>query len=187
MDDSTIVELYLSRDESAISRTEEKYGAKLRKIANQILNDLPASEECENDTYLKAWNLIPPNEPRTYLFSFLGRITRHIAIDLCRKRSSKKRSAVFCELTREMEECLPSDQHDVESVVEAAELSRLLNRYLDHKSEEQQNVFVRRYWYFDTIPEISRRYGFSQSKVKMMLFRMREEVRALLGKEGYTV
>ena len=187
MDDSEIVDLYLSRDEAAISRTAVKYGARLRRIADQILNDPCDAEECENDTYLQAWNLIPPNEPRTYLFSFLGRITRHLAIDLCRKRGAEKRSAVFCELTREMEECLPSDSGDVEQAVEAADLSRILNEFLARHSAEQQLVFVRRYWFFDTVPEISRRCGFSQSKVKMMLLRMREELRTWLGKEGYSV
>ena len=86
MDDAQIVELYLSRDESAISETAAKYGQRLRLIAERILGDAPAAEECENETYLKAWGLIPPNEPRTYLFAFLGRITRHLAIDEYRKK-----------------------------------------------------------------------------------------------------
>lgn len=185
MDDSQIVELYLARDESAITETAQKYGARLRRLANQILHDPATSEECENDTYLQAWERIPPNEPRTYLFPFLGRITRHLAIDLCRRQSSQKRSAVFCELTKEMEECLPSPNDDAESIVAAAELQRRINAFLEQRSAAQQNVFVRRYWYFDTVPEISKRYGFSQSKVKMMLSRMRAELRVQLRNEGY--
>ena len=187
MDDSKIVELYLSRDEAAISETALKYGSRLRSIANRILGDISASEECENDTYLKAWGLIPPHEPRSYLFSFLGKITRHLAIDECRKRDSEKRSAVFCELTQEMRECLPSENDDAESLLEASELRCAVNAFLERQSDERQNIFVRRYWYFDSIPEISRRYGFSRSKVKMTLCRMREELRVWLGKEGYTV
>ena len=187
MEDAAIVELYLARDESAIAETAEKYGPKLRRLADRLLHDPPAAEDCENDAYLQAWELIPPHEPRTYLFPFLGRIVRHLAIDVCRRRSSEKRSAVFCELTGEMAECLPSGRGDeAESAAEAAELIRLLNAFLDRHREEQRNVFVRRYWYFDTVPEIGRRYGFSQSKVKMMLSRMREELRAELEKEGYT-
>ena len=108
MDDSKIVELYLSRDESAISQTAQKYGTNLRQIANSILNNMASAEECENDTYLEAWNRIPPNEPRTYFFAFLGKIIRHLAIDECRKKTSQKRHALFCELTAEMEECIPS-------------------------------------------------------------------------------
>jgi len=186
MEDPMIVDLYLSRDESAISETAQKYGSRLRLIADRILNDAQSSEECENDTYLQAWNLIPPHEPRTYLFSFLGRITRHLAIDLCRKLSSEKRSAVFCELTNEMAECIPSQDDSVESHVEAEELGRTISAFLDMHSDVQQDVFVRRYWFFDTVPEISKRYGFTQSKVKMILSRMRCELRDFLEKRGYT-
>jgi len=184
MDDSKIVELYLSRDESAISHTAQKYGSKLRQIANHILDDMESAEECENDTYLEAWNRIPPHEPRTYLFAFLGRIARHLAIDVCRKSASQKRQALFCELTTEMGECI-SDGSNVENEVEAKELSRAISAFLDSCSEEQRNVFVRRYWFFDSISEICARYGFSQSKVKSMLFRMREGLRDYLTKEGY--
>lgn len=187
MDDSRIVDLYLSRDKTAVSQTAEKYGAKLRCIANRILDDLPAAEECENDTYFSAWNLIPPNEPRTCLFPFLGRITRHIAIDAVRKRRAGKRNAVFCELTKEMEECIPSWSGSVENAAEASELSGIISAFLEKHTQDQQNVFVRRYWYFDPVREISRRYGFSVSKVKMMLSRMRAELREVLEKEGYSV
>ena len=166
MDDSRIVDLFLSRNESAISETAQKYGARLRRIADQVLNDAPSSEECENDTYLQAWEIIPPNEPRNYLFSFLGKITRHIAIDMCRKRSSDE---------------------TVEDSLEADDLSRMIGAFLDKHSDDQQKVFVRRYWFFDTVPEISRRYGFTQSKVKMTLSRMRTELRDYLEKEGYSV
>ncbi len=185
MDDSKIVELYLSRDESAISHTAQKYGLKLRQIADSILNNKASAEECENDTYLEAWKLIPPNEPRSYLFAFLGKITRHLAIDECRKHASQKRQALFCELTQEMEECIPG-QGNVEGDIEANALSQAINTFLDHCSEEQRNVFVRRYWFFDTIPEICNRYDFTQGKVKTMLFRMREALRYYLEKEGYT-
>ena len=89
MDDGSIVDLYLARDETAIARTSEKYGAALRTLANRILDDEPASEECENDTYLETWNRIPPHEPRDYFFPFLGRIARHLAIDRCRRRDAQ--------------------------------------------------------------------------------------------------
>lgn len=186
MDDSKIVELYLSRDETAISQTERKYGLKLKRIAYNILNNMASAEECENDTYLEAWNRIPPNEPRSYLFAFLGRITRHLAIDECRKIASQKRQALFCELTQEMEECIPG-KNDVEEAVNADALSRSISQFLRGFSETQCNVFVRRYWFFDSISDISKRYNFSQSKVKTMLFRMREELRDYLKKEGYTI
>ena len=186
LEDAKIVELYLSRDESAVSQTAQKYGSKLRQIAHRILNNRASAEECENDTYLAAWHLIPPNEPRTYLFAFLGKITRHLAIDECRKNASKKRHALFCELTREMEECI-SGENDTEGEVEAEALTQAISAFLRTCPEEQRDVFVRRYWFFDSVAEISRRYGFSQSKVKTMLFRLREGLRRFLEKEGYTI
>ena len=138
MDDSKIVELYLSRDETAISQTERKYGLKLKRIAYNILNNMASAEECENDTYLEAWNRIPPNEPRSYLFAFLGKITRHLAIDECRKIASQKRQALFCELTQEMEECIPG-KNEVEEAVNADALSRSISQFLSGFSETQLN------------------------------------------------
>lgn len=184
MDDDKIVELYLSRDENAISQTANKYGSRLRNIANNILNDRETAKECENDTYLKAWNLIPPNEPREYLFAFMGRIARHIALDRCKNDNRQKRHAIYCELTQEMQECIPSESNP-ESDVEAQYLSDLIDGFLGTCTREQRSVFVRRYWYFETIPVICKRYGFSQSKVKMMLLRMREQLKEYLIKGGY--
>ena len=186
MDDSVIVDLYLSRDESAISQTSHKYGLKLRQIANGILDNMSSAEECENDTYLEAWNRIPPNEPRTYLFAFLGKIIRHLAIDECRKNASQKRYALFCELTQEMEQCIPG-RNDVEESFEAEALSQSINAFLSTCPENQRNIFIRRYWYFDSVKEIAQRFGCSQSKVKTSLFRMREGLKNHLQKEGYTI
>ena len=187
MDDSNIVDLFLARDESAISHTENKYGTKLRDIANRVLNDYALAEECENDTYLTAWNQIPPNEPRTYLFAFLAKIIRCLATDELRKRNSAKRSAVFCELTSEMEECISSESSSVEDALDAKELGGLIASFLRRYSQEQQNIFVRRYWYFDSIQEINELYGFSKGKVTVTLSRMRKELRSYLMKEGYLV
>lgn len=185
MDDSKIVDLYLSRDESAISQTADKYGARLRVLANRILDDSFAAEECENDTYLSAWRLIPPNEPRTYLFAFLGKITHGLAIDEIRRRKSAKRGATVCELTKEMEECLSLGSLNVEDAAVARELGALITAFLKKRSRDQQLVFARRYWYYDTIDEIADRYGFSRSKVNMILSRMRKDLSAYLKKEWY--
>ncbi|MBQ6676635.1 MAG: RNA polymerase sigma factor [Clostridia bacterium] len=187
MDDSKIVDLFLARDESAISHIASKYGSGLRNIASKILNDYTAVEECENDTYLTAWNKIPPNEPRTYLFPFLGKIIRCIATDEVRRQNRLKRNAIILELTAEMEECLPSDASDPDETVNIKELGALITSFLKTCSTEQRKVFVRRYWYFDSIQEISELYGFSKSKVKIILFRMRTDLSAFLQKEGYQV
>ena len=186
MDDGSIVDLYLARDETAISHTSVKYGAALRTLANRILCDEPASEECENDTYLEAWNRIPPHEPRDYFFPFLGRIARHLAIDRCRRRDAQKRSALLCELTAELELCLPAKEN-VEAEVNASELEMVIRRFLSDCSEEQRGIFLRRYWYFDTIPAVAARFGCTESKVKVTLHRLRERLRAVLEEEGWTI
>ena len=184
MDDNAIVELYLSRNEEAIDRTSEKYGVQLRNIANNILNDIETAKECENDAYLETWNLIPPHEPRNYLFAFIGKIIRHISINECIKNRRQKRYALFCELTKEMEECIPSNSN-TEKDAELSELSGIINRFLSGCTEEQQNVFVRRYWYFDSVEQIAAAYGFSKSKVKTMSFRMRSGLKEYLEQGGY--
>ena len=186
MEDEKIVELYLQRDETAISETAKKYGVRLQALAHRIVSDAQAAEECENETYLEAWNRIPPKEPRTYLFAFLGRIARHIAIDECRRSTSKKRSALLVELSAEMEECL-AGEGSVEEVIEEQELSRAIMDFLSDCSLQQRRVFLRRYWFFDTIPEICQRYGYSESRVKTMLFRMRKNLKEHLEREGYAV
>lgn len=186
MDDEKIVELYLSRNEDAIAQTAQKYGPRLRNIANNILNDRETAKECENDAYLETWNLIPPHEPRNYLFAFVGKIVRHLALNVCKKNNRQKRYAVYCELTQEMQECIPA-VNDTEAELEANYLSSLIDEFLESCSEEQQNVFVRRYWYFDSVSQIAKAYGFSQSKVKTMLFRMRSELKKHLEKGGYDV
>ena len=186
MDDERIIDLYFARDESAIRETADKYGARLRAIAYAILEDRESAEECENDVYLEAWKRIPPNEPRGYLFEYLGRITRHLAIDECRRRNALKRQIVYCELTKEMEECLPGGE-SAESRMEAQEFQQILTAFLSGKPKMQRSVFLRRYWYFDSIAEISRRFGFSEEKVKSILFRMRGELKKQLEKEGYTI
>ena len=184
LDDNRIVDLYLNRDEAAISRTSEKYGSRLRNVAYGIVEDLHTAEECENDTYMAAWNSIPPHEPRNYLFAFLARITRHVALDFCKERRRLKRSAYICELSAELEQCIPAP-NDTECRVDAMVLCEAINAFLATLSDEKRNVFMRRYWYLDSIATISRRYGLSQSKVKSILFRSRNLLREHLNKEGY--
>ena len=149
MDDGKIVDLYLSRDEAAIRQTAEKYSSPLRRIAYNIVRDVQTAEECESDTYLKAWNSIPPHEPRDFLFAFLARITRHCALDFCRKRSRLKRAAFLCELSAEMEQCIPHTGPKPEDVVEqmaAEELGQVINGFLRKLPQQQWSVFLQRYW-----------------------------------------
>lgn len=186
MEDAAIVDLFLAREESAIRYTAEKYGARLRGIAQGILNDRTAAEECENDAYWEAWRRIPPHEPRDYLFAFLGRIIRHLAIDACRRRGADKRSALFCELTEELANCLPAPA-GVEEAFNARALGEAINGYLSGCPARRRQLFVRRYWYFDSVEALSRRFGVSQSNVKTTLFRMRNELKDYLLREGFEV
>ena len=108
MEDDAIVTLYWQRNEEALRASAEKYGSRLRGLAQRILADAHDAEECENDTYLEAWNRIPPHRPESYLYPFLARITRHLSLNCCRDRERLKRSAHLCELSAEMEQCLPA-------------------------------------------------------------------------------
>ena len=182
--DEQIVGLYLTRDESAIQHTAEKYGPRLRRLSYGIVADQQTAEECENDTYLQAWNRIPPQEPRSYLAAFLARITRNLSIDRCRSRDRLKRGAVMVELSAELECCIPAPD-DTACRLEAQELAGIISAFLKEQPPMQRDVFLRRYWYADDIAQIARRYYMTQSKVKSMLFRTRNALRAHLEKEGY--
>ena len=186
LDDSRIVELYRMRDEEAIRKTAEKYGSRLFSLAYGIVHDRQTSEECENDTYMHAWNAIPPHEPKLYLYAFLARITRHLALNCCRHRSQLKRSAQICELSAEMEQCIPSPD-DVECRIDDMTLKHAINGFLSTLDAEKRNIFIRRYWYLDSIADISARFALSESKLKTTLFRCRNMLRKHLEKEGYTL
>ena len=186
MEDDKIVDLYLRRDEDAIHRTAEKYGSRLRSLALGILGDREGAEECENDTYLTAWNTIPPHVPKLYFYPFLARITRNLSLTRCRERTRLKRSAHVEELSREMEQCIPAPD-DLSCRMDELALRQAINGFLDTLPEKKRNVFVRRYWYLDSIEDISKRYGISVSNVKTMLLRSRNGLREYLIKEGYTL
>ncbi len=186
MDDVKIVALFFARDEAAIQHTADVYGARLRAISQNIVRDMPTAEECENDTYLQAWHSIPPHAPQTYLFAFLARIIRHVSLNRCRDRQRLKRWAYLCELSAEMEQCIPSPD-DCECRMDEQLFADIINRFLSSLSQPKRVVFLRRYWYLDSITDIAARYGYSESRVKTMLFRTRNELRHYLEREGYAV
>ena len=183
-DDSGIVELFLERNEQALVFAARKYGVSLRKIALAVLGDESDAQECENDAYLKAWNSIPPNEPRTWLLPYLSKLVRETAIDRLRKEQAKKRAAQFTELTQEIESSLPS-LNDVETEVDGALLSAAISAFLRQQPLQKRNIFLRRYWYMDSVAEISKRYSVSEGKVKTVLFRLRGDLKDHLKREGY--
>ena len=186
MEDWKIVELFWDRDEAAIRYACEKYGTRLRALSHSIVQDRQTAEECENDTYMEAWDTIPPHSPKTYLYAFLARITRHLSLNCCRDRSRLKRSAHICELSAEMEQCIPTPD-DCACRVDDLVLAAAINSFLASLHVEERNIFLRRYWYLDSIADISKQFGCSESKVKTTLFRSRNQLRAQLEKEGYTL
>lgn len=186
MDNTTIIDLYFARDEAAIRHTAEKYGGRLRALSHGIVQDMQTAEECENDTYLQAWNAILPHDPKEYLYAFLARITRHISLNRCRDRRRLKRSAYICELSAELEQCIPAPD-DAQCRLDDLALSEAINGFLGALDEEKRNLFLRRYWYLDSISDLARCFAMSESKVKTTLFRCRAQLRAHLEKEGYTL
>lgn len=186
MEDSKIVDLYLARDEKAIAFTSQKYGNRLRRLADRILNDASTAEECENDTYMHAWNSIPPHEPRDYFLPFLSKIIRFLALDNLKAMTRKCRNADFVELSAEIENCIPATD-DIALLAEGKELSRLISDYLRTLPSEKRNIFLRRYWFMNSVAEVAERFGISEGKVKTVLFRVRKGLRDYLQKEGYPV
>ena len=184
MDDLRIVQLFKDRSETAIEAVSQQYGAQIRQIALNVLGNEEDAAECENDTYMRAWESIPPNDPGEYLFPYLAKIARGIAISRFRAQSAQKRSAEFVALTKEAEECIPGGQ-DVESQVDGKLLAQAVSSWLSSVSSQKRAMFVRRYWYMDSIESIASRCRCSTGKVKSVLFRMRKELKERLIKEGF--
>ena len=183
MTDERIIEMYNERTEEAIKATKEKYGGYCYSIAYNILQKGEDAEECENDTYLCAWNSIPPVKPKV-LASFLGTLTRRISLDCFRKRTADKRGGCEVELSfDELEECI-SDGKSIDESLDEKSLAEIISTFLHNIKEAECNVFLRRYFYFDSVDDICKRYGFTKSKVKMMLCRTRERLKNELEKEG---
>ena len=183
MDDQTIVLKFFERDEIALEESKKKYGDYCLYIADNVLRDRRDSEECLNDTLLAAWNSIPPQKPEN-LRAYLGKLTRETAVDRWRANNRQKRipHAVLQPLD-EIAEMVSGG--DFDSALEEAELSAEISRFLASIDETKRNVFIRRYWHYDPIESICRRYGFGKSKVLMMLKRTRDDLARHLKKEGF--
>lgn len=184
MEDKEIIELYWQRNETAIIETKKKYDRYLLGIADNILHDASENEECVNDTYLKVWNAIPPENP-TSLKSYMGRIARNHALNRLRDRMREKRVANQIAVHLEELENVVCVQSKVEELVGAYHLEAVIDEFLGSISREKRVMFLRRYWYFDSIKEIAQRMGMSESKVKVSLKRTRDELRKRLEKEGF--
>lgn len=182
MEDKQIISLYWERSENAISATADKYGRYCHTIAFNILHDYENSEECVNDTYFNAWNTIPPQRPGK-LRAFLGKITRNLALNRWGQYHAEKRGGGQVPLVlEELRECVPASG---EQVADELALVEILNQFMGTISAERRKIFMRRYWYMDTIKEIAESYSMGESAVKMALLRSRNELKQLLEKEGF--
>ena len=186
MKDIDIIKLYFARSEKAIEETDRKYGGYCTAIAENILHSKQDSEECVNDTYLKAWESVPPNKPQN-LRTYLGRITRNLAINRYKKYTAGKRGGYEVDVIfSELEGCIPSGL-SVEKQIDEKLIIRLLEEFLKDQSDIKRNIFLRRYWYCETVSQIAEDFSVSESKVTSLLYRMRLKLREKLEKEGISV
>lgn len=186
MKDEEIIALYWERDESAISATAEKYGSYCRSISYNILHNNEDAQECVNDTWLGAWNSIPPHRPGC-LATYLGKIARNFSLNRYKQYNTEKRGQGQTGLAlSELEDCIPAE-NNVEQIIEEMALTKSINLFLHAQPRQKRNIFILRYWYLHSIRDIAMAYGMSESKVASLLFRMRNALKAHLEKEGITL
>lgn len=184
MEDQEIIRLYYERNTSAIKETAAKYGGYCKSIAKNIVGNEEDAEECVNDTYLKAWNSIPPNSPRV-LSTYLGKLTRNVSFDRVRHKCAHKRGGSEVELAlEELGECVSGTDH-VEDVLEREELIRAINAFLDTLPQKKCSIFLCRYWYVLPVSEIAAWFGMTQTNVSVTLNRTRAKLKKYLTERGY--
>lgn len=183
MDDSQIIDLYFRREEAAISQTAAKYGVFCHNLARNILSIDADAEECVNDTYLHAWNSIPPTRPDK-LGAWLGRVVRNLAINLWNKNHCKKRYSGMELLLNELEECIPSPG-TVEHEIEAKELTGIINVWLASLTKNDRVLFMRRYWNGEAVNALAEECGMTQGRLAKRMYQLRQKLKATLEREGY--
>jgi len=183
LDDRKIIDLYWRRSEAAIGETANKYARYCHSISFNILHDMEDAEECVNDTYLRAWNAMPPHRPNC-LAVFLGKITRNLSLDKFRHYAAGKRGFAQTTLAlAELTECVPAAE-SIERTLDGKELAELLNRFLKSLPKQKRVMFVQRYWYLMPIKAVAEHLGESESQVKSALLRTRNSLKAFLEQEG---
>ncbi len=183
MKDEEIIDLYWKRDEQAIAATADKYGAYCRTISYNILHSNEDAQECVNDTWLGAWKSMPPKRPGR-LSAYLGKITRNLSLNRARHNLTEKRGLGQTELVlSELEDCIPAE-NTVEQIINEMALSQSINQFLRAQLRQKRNIFIRRYWYLYPIRDIAAAYDMSESKVASLLFRMRNDLKSYLEREG---
>lgn len=183
MDDAKIVELYWARSDAALTETVKKFGPYCHTIAYNVLENVEDSEECVNDTYMRAWNSMPDKRPAA-LAPYLGRITRNLALNRIIEKNTLKRGGGEAALALdELDECTASS-YSLEREVEAREIAAAMNRFLSKLPETERALFVSRYWFMAPVRELAEKFGFSESKTVSMLRRTRLKLGKFLTGEG---
>ena len=181
MEDFQIIALYFARNELALKETDHKYGRLCFSVARNILCSVEDSEECVNDTYLSTWNAIPPKNPTNFM-AFLCKTTRNLSLKRLNYNMAQKRTVELLVSFEEMEAVLSDDQ--IQEHISDQDIGAAISQFLKTESEDNRNVFIRKYWFCDSIKTISEKYGFSEGKVKSMLHRTRNRLKDYLKKKG---
>lgn len=181
MEDDKIIELLWNREEQGLRELKNKYGNHLKQLSERMLS-IEDAEECVSDTYIAVWNSIPPQRPQ-YLHAYISKICRNISLNKVEWNHAAKRNVQVFELSQELEQCIP----DKSNVMDARELGNILSAFLYSLPDEKRIIFIRRYWYGDSIKELAQYYGYRNSKIKSILFRVRKELREYLEKEGVAI
>ena len=184
MEDAEIIRLYWDRDEQAINASAEKYGAYCMAIARNILRNIEDAEECINDTYLNAWNTIPPHKPNI-LSTFLGKITRNLSINMYRHDHTQKRGGGQVPVVLDELLDIVSNSASVEQSIEQNELAAAIDIFLAGLSKEKRKIFVCRYWYFDSVSDIAERFEMTENNISVTLSRTRKKLHNYLLKRGF--
>ena len=182
LEDSKIIELFFDRSEEAITELSEKYGHVCKSVAENILNNQRDSEECVNDVFLAVWNTIPPQNPE-HLLSYVCRIVRNLAIKKYHANTAQKRNSIYDVALDEIKECFPSSV-SVEDEIESVEFSKEIDRFLESMDKQSRILFVRRYYYSDSIEELSELFRTSKHNISVRLSRIRKNLKKYLIKEG---
>ncbi len=185
MDDSKIIDLFFERSEQAIAELSDKYGPVCRRVADNILNNRLDSEECLNDAWLAVWNTVPPQKPDP-LLTYVCRIVRNLALKEYHKNTARKRNSVYDIALDEISECFPSSG-SVEEELENREIAETLNRFLETLDRKSRILFVRRYWYSDSVGDLAELFHTSNHYVSVRLSRIRKALRKYLKKEGISL
>lgn len=184
MTDNQIIGLFWNRNEDAIAETDAVYGRRLRGLAHRILQNSEDSEEVVNDTYMKTWESIPKARPQ-YFYAYIAAICRHLSLNLLNWNQAAKRNAEIISITEELEQCVPDLKQ--EKAADSKEIIQAINDFLETLPKDSRLIFVRRYWYADSVNAIAKRYGMTESKVKMQLLRTRNKLQSYLERAGIQI